>query len=68
MPKMKTRSSAKKRFKVTGSGRIKRQRAGCAHILTKKSPKRKRFLKTATTVGTADISRISRQLLIGSKV
>jgi large subunit ribosomal protein L35 len=41
MPKMKTKSSAKKRFKVTGSGKIKRKHAFKNHILTKKSKKRK---------------------------
>ena len=41
MPKMKTKSSAKKRFKITGSGKIKRKHAFKNHILTKKSKKRK---------------------------
>ena len=41
MPKMKTKSSAKKRFKLTGSGKIKRKHAFKSHILTKKSKKRK---------------------------
>jgi large subunit ribosomal protein L20 len=45
MPKMKTNSSAKKRFDVTGSGKIKRKHAYKRHILTKKSTKRKRALK-----------------------
>ncbi|MEO5568049.1 MAG: 50S ribosomal protein L35, partial [Gemmatimonadaceae bacterium] len=44
MPKMKTHKGAKKRFKVTGSGKVKRMRAFKSHILTKKSPKRKRRL------------------------
>ncbi|HCN04720.1 MAG TPA: 50S ribosomal protein L35, partial [Bacteroidetes bacterium] len=45
MPKMKTNSGAKKRFKVTGSGQIKRQKANRSHILTSKSRKRKRQLR-----------------------
>ena len=45
MPKMKTNSGAKKRFKVTGSGAIKRQKANRSHILTSKSRKRKRNLR-----------------------
>ena len=44
MPKMKTNSSAKKRFRVTGSGKIKRKKAFLNHILTKKATKRKRGL------------------------
>jgi large subunit ribosomal protein L35 len=44
MPKMKSKSSAKKRFKLTGSGKIKRKHAFKSHILTKKATKRKRNL------------------------
>lgn len=50
MPKMKSNSGAKKRFKVTGTGKIKRKKAGKSHILTKKSSKRKRKLGKATFV------------------
>jgi large subunit ribosomal protein L35 len=50
MPKMKSNSGAKKRFKVTGTGKIKRKKAGKSHILTKKSSKRKRQLRKDTTV------------------
>ena len=49
MPKMKTHKGAKKRFKITGSGKVKRMRAFKSHILTKKSSKRKRRLRQATT-------------------
>jgi large subunit ribosomal protein L35 len=49
MPKMKTKSSAKKRFKVTGSGKIKRKHAFKSHILTKKSKKRKLALTFSTS-------------------
>ena len=50
MPKMKTNSGAKKRFKLTGTGKIKRKHAYKSHILTKKSKKRKRNLGYWTTV------------------
>lgn len=48
MPKMKTNKSAAKRFKVTGTGKLKRNKAYKRHILTKKSPKTKRNLRQAT--------------------
>ncbi len=64
MPKMKTNSSAKKRFKVTGSGRVKRQKAFANHILTKKSQKTKRNLRQSTLVDPADEARIKRLLNI----
>jgi large subunit ribosomal protein L35 len=50
MPKMKTKSGAAKRFKAAGSGRIKRGSAFRRHILTKKSTKRKRHLRAASSV------------------
>ena len=61
--KMKTHKGAKKRFKVTGSGKIKRMRAFKSHILTKKDAKRKRRLRRADLVGTnGEIKRIKRLL------
>ena len=48
MPKMKTNRAAAMRFKVTGTGKLKRMKANKSHILTKKSSKRKRDLRTAT--------------------
>ena len=48
MPKMKTNRAAAKRFKVTGTGKLKRMTANKSHILTKKSSKRKRHLRTPT--------------------
>ena len=54
MPKMKTKSGAKKRFKMTGSGHIKREKAYQAHIMTSKSQKRKRGLRHATLVAPSD--------------
>ena len=64
MPKMKTNKSAAKRFKKTGSGKVKRGHAYTSHILTKKSPKRKRQLRKSALVSGADEKRIKR--LIGS--
>ena len=58
MPKMKTNSGAKKRFTLTGSGKIKRKHAFKSHILTKKSTKRKRNLGYFTTVSKADEKNI----------
>jgi large subunit ribosomal protein L35 len=65
MPKMKTKSSAKKRFKVTGSGKIKRKHAFKSHILTKKSTKRKRALTHATLVSKPDSGNVKRMLCVG---
>jgi large subunit ribosomal protein L35 len=62
MPKMKTKSSAKKRFTITGSGKIKRKHAFKSHILTKKSKKQKRNLTHAGLVHKADESNIKQQL------
>jgi len=62
MPKMKSNSGAKKRFKVTGTGKIMRKKAYTSHILTKKSQKRKRNLRKQTLVDKADEPRI-RQLI-----
>ncbi|OYU78896.1 MAG: 50S ribosomal protein L35 [Flavobacterium sp. BFFFF1] len=64
MPKMKTKSSAKKRFKVTGSGKIKRKHAFKSHILTKKSKKRKLALTHSTLVHKTDERSIKQQLRI----
>lgn len=62
MPKMKTKSSTKKRFKLTGSGKIKRKHAFKSHILTKKSKKRKLALTHSTLVSKADTPNIKLQL------
>lgn len=62
MPKMKTKSSAKKRFTITGSGKIKRKHAFKSHILTKKATKRKRNLTKAGLVNPADESNVKLQL------
>lgn len=62
MPKMKTNSSAKKRFKLTGTGKIKRKQAFKSHILTKKSKKRKLKLTHDTLVHKADESNVKLML------
>ncbi|HEY0995772.1 MAG TPA: 50S ribosomal protein L35 [Gemmatimonadaceae bacterium] len=63
MPKMKSHSGARKRFKVTGSGKVKRGRANHSHILTKKDPKRKRRLRQATTIATKGEEKTLKRLL-----
>lgn len=62
MPKMKTNRGAAKRFKLTGSGKIVRRKAGASHILTKKSTKRKRGLRMATTVDSTNLKAV-RQMI-----
>lgn len=62
MPKVKTNSSAKKRFKVTGTGEILFQKAFKRHILTKKSTKRKRGMRTLGTVHPANKPFVMRLL------
>ena len=65
MPKMKTNSSAKKRFKLTGTGKIARKNAYKSHILTKMSTKRKRNLTHTSLVSDADMGNVKRMLCIG---
>ncbi|MDF1579607.1 MAG: 50S ribosomal protein L35 [Desulfuromonadales bacterium] len=62
MPKIKTNRGAAKRFRKTGTGKIRRNKAFTSHILTKKSPKRKRNLRKGTLVAAVDASNI-RQLI-----
>ena len=64
MPKIKTNSSAKKRFKVTGTGKIKRRKAFTSHILTKKSKKRKLRLRHSAIVDKSEVKRVRRMLNI----
>ncbi len=61
---MKTKSSAKKRFKFTGTGKIKRKHAFKSHILTKKGTKQKRNLTHMTTVHPTDMDSVKRQLCV----
>jgi len=64
MPKMKTHRGAAKRFKVTGSGKVRRNKAFKSHILTKKTAKRKRRLRQAGLVATTgDVKRVKRLIL-----
>jgi large subunit ribosomal protein L35 len=64
MPKMKTKSGAKKRFKLTGTGKIKRKHAFKSHILTKKSKKRKLQLTHSGLVHKADEKNVLKQLAL----
>jgi large subunit ribosomal protein L35 len=62
MPKIKSKSGAKKRLTLTGTGKLKRKHAYKSHILTKKSTKRKRNLTYSTTVDKADEKRMKELL------
>jgi len=62
MPKMKSHSGAKKRFKITRTGKIRRRQAFLNHILEKKSPERKRRLGRMTTVSPADEKNVRKLL------
>ncbi len=65
MPKVKTNSGAKKRFVLTGSGKVKRQHAYHSHILTKKTKKQKRNLDHSDLVVTSDMNQV--RLLLNLK-
>ena len=65
MPKMKTNSSVKKRFKLTGSGKLMRRKSGLRHILTKKSKDVKKQLGHSTEVFKGDAPRIKRMMAKG---
>ena len=65
MPKMKTHSGAKKRFKVTATGKVRGRHAFTSHILEKKSPKHKRQLGAPATVSDDDAPRVKRLLGVG---
>lgn len=62
MPKMKTKRGAAKRLKLTASGRLKHKKQNLRHILTKKSPKRKRQLRKHALVNARDEGRVQRML------
>ena len=62
MPKMKTNSAAAKRFKKTGTGKLKRMKAYKSHILTKKSPKRKRNLRKSAIVDCTNVKNMKKIL------
>ncbi len=63
MPKMKSRRSAMKTFKVTATGKIKRRKAFRSHILTHKSTKRKRHLRKPGVVATTEAYKVRRFML-----
>ena len=63
MPKMKSNSGAKKRFKKTANGKVKRKKANKGHLLTKKNAKRKRQLRKSVVMDhKADVDRVKRML------
>ena len=62
MPKMKTTKAAAKRFKTTGTGKLKRNKAYKSHILTKKSQKRKRNLRKATITDATNVKNMKKVL------
>lgn len=62
MPKMKSKGAAKKRFKLTGTGKIKREKAFKSHILTKKTRKTKRDLRQSTLVHATNEKAVKRML------
>jgi large subunit ribosomal protein L35 len=62
MPKMKTKRGAAKRFRASGSGRVRRNQAYTSHILTKKNSKRKRNLRKGSMVAESDVRSVRRML------
>jgi len=64
MPKMKTNSGSKKRFTLTGTGKIKRKHAFHSHILTKKTKKRKRILASTGTIEKVNVKQIKQLLCL----
>jgi large subunit ribosomal protein L35 len=62
MPKQKTHSAAKKRFKVTGTGKLLRRKAPKAHLLEKKSPKRKRAFRKQHDVDASNVREVRKLL------
>jgi large subunit ribosomal protein L35 len=66
MPKMKSKSAAKKRFSFTGTGKVKRNKAYARHILTKKSPKQKRRLRARALVDKTQVHQIKAMFPYGN--
>jgi large subunit ribosomal protein L35 len=64
MPKQKSKRALRKRVRLTARGRLRRHHAYKSHILTKKSPKRKRHLRKGTLVSRADEARLKRLLML----
>ncbi|TVR85658.1 MAG: 50S ribosomal protein L35 [Saprospirales bacterium] len=65
MPKMKTHSGAKKRFKLTGKGKVKRFQSNTSHLLGHKSKKRKLRLRDSVVVHKSQEKRVKRMLVVG---
>ena len=65
MPKMKTRRSAKKRYKLTGNGKVMFKKQGLRHILTKKTTKRKRNLRAAGILDETEARKVRKMLPYG---
>ncbi len=65
MPKMKTRKSAAKRYRLTGTGKVKYKKQGLRHILTKKNAKRKRNLRTAGILSKVETKKVKKLLPYG---
>ncbi len=65
MPKMKTHRGAAKRFRITGSGKLRRKKAGHTHLFSKKTSKRLRSLKRKTDVSEADSKKVRRIMGVG---
>ena len=63
MSKMKTKKSASKRFSLTGTGKVKYKKMNLRHILTKRSPKRKRQLRASGVLDEADARKVRKQML-----
>ena len=63
MPKMKTKKSASKRFSLTGTGKVKYKKMNLRHILTKRSPKRKRQLRHTGILAEAEAAKVRKQML-----
>ncbi len=62
MPKQKTHSGAKKRFKISGTGKLLRRRAMKSHLLEKKSPKRKRSFRRDRDLAASDVREVKKML------
>jgi large subunit ribosomal protein L35 len=67
MPKVKTHSGAKKRFKLTARGKVRGRHAFTSHILEKKAPKRKRALNAPAALCTSDSARVRQLLRTGKR-
>jgi large subunit ribosomal protein L35 len=67
MPKMKTKKSASKRYKVTGTGKVRYKKQGLRHILTKKNAKRKRRLRLSATLSPVETKRVHQLMPYAAK-